>query len=52
MAVPGSVSQAWDELRILAALVLAGRVDTGPTGRAETGGELQLAVGGNAEGLK
>lgn len=50
--MPGTVSQAWVELRIPAAPALVGRVDTGPTGRAEKGRGLQSAAGGNAEGSK
>lgn len=40
---------AWAELHSLAALVRAGKVDTGPPGRTETVQVPQLAAGGMTE---
>lgn len=47
--VHGRAMYAWAEPRSQAALVRAGRVDTGPPGRAERVEALQSAAGGTAE---
>ena len=43
---------AWVKLRSRAALVRAGRLDTGHPGMTEGGQLLQLAAVGNAEGWR
>lgn len=49
MAVRGRVTFARAGLHNLAALVQAGRVDTGPPGRSEDVHVLWLAAGGTTE---